>query len=81
MKRHWKREVKYLYPFILKSNGYVVDIKEAIGYYDKYAAFAEEIFSDPNCPDNIKKCLVFGPEEPKMPKYLQWAKERLVKKS
>ena len=80
-KRRWQREVKYLYPFILKRKGYIVNIEKAIGYYDRYTEWVRGVYEDQDCPKSIKALVSVGdPIELKMPKYLQWAKEKLVKK-
>lgn len=80
MHKAGKREVRYLYPFILKSDGYIVDVKKAIGFYDRYNAWARDLAVDPDCPSTIRKCLILGPEGIRMPNYLKWARSRLVDK-
>jgi len=71
-KRHWKREVRFLYLMLLKNNRRIVNIKKAIGYYNKYTELEKIAQNDPDCPEAIR-ARVAGSIA--VPKYLEWVKE------
>ena len=72
-KKHWKREIRWIYLMILKDKR-IVNINKAIGYYDLYNRAASAVKNDPDCPDAIKNGFVHTSGLP-MPKYLKWAEK------
>jgi hypothetical protein len=74
-KRHWKREVRYLYLMLLKNNHRIINIEKAIGYYDQYSKLEKKAQNDPDCPEAIRARVVGSVI---MPLYLYWAKEYIV---
>jgi len=71
-----RRELRWIYKALLKPDGKVVEIRELIGFYDRYNAFRKEIQESNVAPGTLKNSL----PPVKMPRYLEWLSQYIVYK-
>lgn len=69
-----QREVKHLYKLLLKGNGKISDLNKILAFYEDFGKLTDLIKNNPEAPGNT-----FIPSV-RMPKYLKWTKQYLVKR-
>jgi len=69
-----RREVRCLYCAVFKASGRQENIKEMVGWYDRYNAFRKEVLESESAPSTIKTQVV----PIKTPQYIKWVKQYII---
>jgi len=69
-----RRELRWLYRLLLKSNGRVVSIRRVLGSYEEYEALRKRLGEDEDTPGSLKSSL----RPVNKPGYLEWVSQYVI---